>query len=262
MVGAWLVETLGFGVVLQHALYASFAKSETADPAVVESMRAGLLPEGIADFAAGALPFWGAAMSLAIGALAVGGEYRSGTVRLLYTAGPSRGVVLAAQLAALAGVLGVMALLTLLVDWAGLVAAAGLAGWPVVAPPLGATAVSLLCLWLTALTYGLVGAGLAVLTRSAMTALGAGLIWTLGAETVLILVAGAVPWLKVPAHALLGAATSDLAVARGSYPWWPNRFSETVDAAGGWPAADVLAAWAALAVAVALWAVGRRDMEA
>jgi hypothetical protein len=53
-----------------------------------------------------------------------------------------------------------------------------------------------------------------------------------------------------------------LAVARGSYPWWPNRFSETVDAAGGWLAAGVLAAWAALAVAVALWAVGRRDMEA
>ncbi|MDR2348213.1 MAG: ABC transporter permease [Bifidobacteriaceae bacterium] len=262
VLGAWLAQAVGFGVALNHAMLASLKAAGQLGAAEAADMRAQLLPGSLDTFAAGSLCFFGAAMALAIGAMALGGEYRSGTARLLYTQGPSRRAVAGAQLTAVAGMLGVMTALTYAVDYAGLALAAAIAGWPVEAPPLGATVVSVLASWLMALAYGLVGACLAVLTRGPLGALAAGLVWTLGAETVLIALANNVSWLNGPAHALLGAAASNLAVAQGAYPWWFNRFSETVDTAGGWLAAGVLAAWAAASAAVAIAAVKHRDIEA
>ncbi|MDR2348495.1 MAG: hypothetical protein LBD90_07785 [Bifidobacteriaceae bacterium] len=86
VLAARLAETVGFGVM---------SATEAAET------RAALLPENLASFAVGAMPFYGAAMALVIGVLVVGGEYQKGAARLVYTQGPSRPAVLGAQLTAL-----------------------------------------------------------------------------------------------------------------------------------------------------------------
>ncbi|MDR1427322.1 MAG: hypothetical protein LBJ08_06150 [Bifidobacteriaceae bacterium] len=260
LIGVWLAEAIGFGVVLNAALYRSLSADQTVDPAMTEEMGNSLHPHSLDVFAAGAIPFYGAAMALAIGALAVGNEYRFGTVRLLYSQGPGRLAVLGAQLVALVGLLGLMSLATYIADFAGLSVVSALWAWPIGAPPLGSTLTSLAATWLTVTAYGLLGAALAVLTRGIVWALTGGLIWVVGAETALTAIAGAVPWLKGPAHGLLGAATSNLAVARGAYPWWPGAMSTSVTPGEGWAAALVLAVWAIAGTGVALAAIGRRDI--
>ncbi|MDR1634014.1 MAG: ABC transporter permease [Bifidobacteriaceae bacterium] len=260
VLGVWLVQALGFGVVLNQVLYRSMASGDDASAETVAAMRESLLPGNFQEFAAGSMPFYGAAMALALGVLAVGGEYRAGTVRLLYTQGPGRRPVLGAQLVALAGMTGLMTLATYAVDYAGLAVAAAAQDWPIAAPPLGGTLISLGSSWLVTLAYGLLGAALAVLTRGTTLALAGGLAWALGLETVLIALGGQVGWLNGPAHGLLGGATSNLAVANGAYPWWPNTLDQSVGVGAGWAAAGVLAAWAVACAAVALIAIKRRDI--
>jgi ABC-type transport system involved in multi-copper enzyme maturation permease subunit len=260
---AWVAETIGFGVVLNHVMYQNLANGSfgvQADSAQVEAFRDSLLPQNLASFGAGAVPFYGAAMALVIGALVVGNEYRHGTVRVLYTQGPGRLAVIGSQLVALAAFLGIMTVATYAADYIGLVGAAEVRDWPVGAPQAGPLLVAMGSTWLMTLAYGLVGAALAVATRGTLWSLTIGLLWILGVDTLLIAIAKAVPWLTGPGQALIGAATSNLAVANGSYPWWPAVLSTEVTAAEGWIAAGVLAAWSTAAVAAALFLVKRRDI--
>ncbi|MDR1294326.1 MAG: ABC transporter permease [Bifidobacteriaceae bacterium] len=258
LIGVWLAMTAGFGVVLNAVLYGSMR--ETLSPEDADAMRAGLEPGAISQFAAGAMPFYGAAMALLIGVVVVGGEYRAGTVRWLYTQGPGRLAVIGAQLVALVGLFAIMALATLAVDWVGLVVVAPVFDMPIAAPAVGPVIVSLAGMWLTALVHGLIGAALAVLARGTVWALAGGLVWVLAVETALVALVRAVPALGGPAHGLLAVATSNLAVARGAYPWWPNAVDAAATVADGWVGAGVLAAWGIVATAVACVAVVRRDV--
>jgi ABC-2 type transport system permease protein len=189
----------------------------------------------------------------------VGSEYNKRTVNLIYTAGARRPAVLGAQILVLAVVLGLAVVGTVVVNAAGLAAVSAAEGWPVEAPPLGATLVSTLGSWLTALAYGMVGVALAVLTRSEGKAVGIGLVWFLGIETVLVKVFGGLGW-TAAGGATLGGATSNLAVARGAYAWWPNSLVPEATAAQGAAGAAVVAGWLAAAAAVAFWAIRRRDI--
>ncbi|MDR1151281.1 MAG: ABC transporter permease [Bifidobacteriaceae bacterium] len=261
LVGIWLAMTAGFGVVLNAVLYYSLKDNPGMSAADVADMRDGILPENLSGFAAGALPFYGGAMMLVIGVIAVGGEYRAGTVRLLYTQGPGRVAVLGAQIAALVGVLGIAVVATYVVDYLGLVVVAAVSGWPVGVPAIGPTLVSMAGSFLIAVAYGLVGAALAVITRGTVWSLSIGLVWVLAAETALAAIGHAVSWLAIPVRLLLAEATSTLAVACGAYPWWPGGFSPTASAGEGWGAAGVLTVWAAVALAAMFLLVQRRDID-
>jgi hypothetical protein len=258
LIAYWLAQAVGFGVVLQAVLHRDMA-AEAPPGTDLAAMRAGLLPGNLAAFGAGSMPFYGTAIALCIGVIAIGSEYRNGTVRLLYSQGPARLGVLGAQAVALSGILGVMTVLTYIADYVGLVVVAGLWDWEMTLPALGPTLVSLLASWLTVTAYGLVGLTLAVATRGITGALTAGLVWCLAVETALIQIGQTVSWLRVPVQGLLGTASADLAVARGSTPWWPGAVSPT--AAGvGWVAAATLLAWCAAALIVSGLLVRRRDI--
>ncbi|MDR2929453.1 MAG: hypothetical protein LBV06_00880 [Propionibacteriaceae bacterium] len=255
---SWLVMSIGFGVGMPYAMYHSAA----ADPAMagyLEEISATFLMSGFPAFAAGALPFWGAAAAVVIGGLAVGGEYAQRTVGLIHTQGPRRIAVMTSQLVALAIYLGLLAATTLLVDALGLVVVAAVEGWPLTIPPLGPTLVSTLGVWLTALAYGLAGATACVLTRSLIAGVGVGLGWCLGVETVIVMICGSLDRLDLGQLSLAGA-TSNLAVARGAYPWWPNALTTQASATQGWIAAAVLVGWCAITVAASLSAITRRDI--
>jgi hypothetical protein len=258
-VGIWLVLSVGFGVGMTYALYRSAAGDPNADPALVDGLRHTFLLGEFDATAGGLMPFWGAGIALALGASVVGSQYGKRTVTLIYAAGPPRVAVLGGQLLALVGVLVVAATGALGVNALGVTAVSLVQGWPVTAPPLGATAISWAAGVLTAVAYGLVGAALAVATRSEMRALGLGLVWLLGVETVLIKVCESLGWDWL-GQLTLGGAASNLAVARGAYPWWPNSLTDQVSAAQGAGAAVVLAVWATLAAASALWLIRTRDI--
>jgi ABC-type transport system involved in multi-copper enzyme maturation permease subunit len=256
--GAWLVMSVGFGVGMLYAMYLSFADGAMS-AADLRSFSEAFLLSQFDSTAAGTIPFWGAAVALSLGTLVVGSEYTKRTVTLIHTAGPSRTAVLSAQVLVLAAILGLAVLGTLVVNAAGMAVVCSVEGWPLEAPPLGATLLSALGAWLTALAYGLAGVALAVLTRGEGRALGIGLVWFLGIETVLVKIFGALGW-TAAGQITLGGATSDLAVARGAYPWWPNSLTDQVTAGQGAASAATIAIWAGAAMAVAVWAIRRRDI--
>ncbi|MDR1118138.1 MAG: hypothetical protein LBL01_02420, partial [Bifidobacteriaceae bacterium] len=132
-------------------------------------------------------------------------------------------------------------------------------GWEIAAPPAGPLLVSVLTCWLTALAYGLAGVALAVWTRSELKALGIGLVWFLGLETVLVKIFGALGW-TAAGGATLGGAVSNLAVARGAYPWWPNSLVDQATTAQGAAGVAVQAAWLAAAAGAAFWLIRHRDI--
>jgi ABC-type transport system involved in multi-copper enzyme maturation permease subunit len=258
MIAMWLVMSVGFGVAMAYAIYRSIL-GDPSMAAYADDYRSSFLLSNFNAFTAGSLPFWGAATALALGVLVVGSEYAGRTVNLVYTHGPRRVAVLASQLIALAGLLALVVLVSSLVNVGGLLVVAGIENLPVAAPPLGATLVSLGGEWLTTLAYGFVGAALSILMRSQISALGIGLGWTLGIETVLVKVCATLGWTTAGSMTLAGA-TSNLAVARGSYPWWPNGLVNEATVAQGWLAATVLAIWALAAIALAVALIGRRDI--
>jgi ABC-type transport system involved in multi-copper enzyme maturation permease subunit len=258
LIASWLVMSVGFGVGMTYAVY----RSLLADPSsagYIDEYRATFLLADFDAFTAGALPFWGAATALALGVLVVGSEYADRTAGLIHTQGPRRSAVLASQLIALTALLGIVVAASAVVNAGGLAVVAAIEDLPVAAPPLGSTLVSFGCEWLTALAYGLAGAALSILTRGQVAALGVGLVWTLGLETVLVKVCAALGWTGAGSLTLAGA-TSNLAVARGSYPWWPNSLVTTATATQGWLAATTLLVWAAVALVVSLTLIRRRDI--
>jgi ABC-type transport system involved in multi-copper enzyme maturation permease subunit len=261
----YLVMSVGFGVGMTYAIYkgmAGDAAEAAADPALaaqIEGFRESFLLANFDGFVAGLLPFWGAATALALGVMVVGSQYAKRTVNIIYTQGSSRVAVLMAQIIALAGLLALLVAATAAVNAAGCAVVSAVEGWEIAAPPLGATLVSALTTYLTALTYGIVGVALAVVTRSEMQALGIGLVWFLGIETVLVLVFGALGWVDAGQFTLAGA-TSDLAVARGAYPWWPNSLTDQATTAQGVAGAIIQMGWLALAAGTALGLIRRRDI--
>jgi hypothetical protein len=93
-----------------------------------------------------------------------------------------------------------------------------------------------------------------------MRAIVIGLIWVLAAENAIIAILQSIGFWDSIGSIFLAGATSQLAVARGSFPWWPGALSDSVTAGEGWLAALTLIIWAAIAAAVAVALVRRRDI--
>lgn len=159
-------------------------------------------------------------LALGLAAWDLGAEYRQGTIRLLLLEQPRRLRLLAGKLVAL--------LVLLAVALGAALAATGLAGtllgpargvhplaW---AHPAGMAASARALGNALALStgWGVVGALLAVLTRSSVAALGLGLGWLLAAENLVAAAwAGARRWLPGHVLAAVGAGgTADLAYGR------------------------------------------------
>ncbi|MDR0593831.1 MAG: hypothetical protein LBG60_11355 [Bifidobacteriaceae bacterium] len=258
-VGIWLVMSVGFGVGMTYAIYRGAAEDPGADPALVAGLRESFLLANFDATAAGLMQFWGGAVALALGAQLVGSQYAKRTVNLIYTAGPGRLAVLGAQVAALVALLGAATAAVFAANAAGAAVVSAIEGWPLAAPPAGPTALSFATAWLTTAAYGLAGAALAVATRSETKALGIGLVWFLGIETVLIMVCRALGWTGA-GQLTLGGATSNLAVAQGAYPWWPNALADQATAGEGAASAAVTAVWLAAGALAAAWLIRHRDI--
>lgn len=258
---AWLVQALGFGIGLNYGFYVSFSTSpEPYAAQAAQDLHSALQVSELAGFGAGSFPFFGAATAVVLGALAVGYDYTHRTIEVIATQGPIRIAVLASQFIALTGLTGLYVAITYLANGLGLVVVAGVAGWPIQAPAMSSVLISVAASWLSFTAYAVLGATLAIVCRSATAALALGVVWTMAVETGIVMLGQVSDILgRVSTHTLAGA-TSNLAVARGSYPWWFNAPQETATSADGWVAVITLGAWIVACLVVAGMTMTRRDI--
>lgn len=258
LTAVWAVEVVAFAYVL---LYVISRSSEPASAEDAERLLGFLLPASTGGFVVGSMPLYGGPLMLWIGALLAGGDYKLGTLATLLARYPRRGSFLLARFTGLLVGLLAVAALTLGLSVACSAAIAVAADRPLDYPSIGRLAVTLGALWLVAAAWGSLGFALGVLARGTMAAVGAGLLWTLGVETLLIGgLSGAVPVLDAVRVGLLAPSSGSLAAALGAPLGGSSGTPGVVDTASGPVAAAVLAAYVAVPLLVALAVFRRRDV--
>jgi len=173
LLAVWTLLGIFFAYVIPYALD---PESDNITPFLPHALT-GTLLEGF--------PFFGGVFALMLGVFALGGEYGWGTLKTLFTQGPSRSRVLAAKLAALALVL-IPFVVCLFV--AGLIASfviAGIEGAPATLPSAWLLVRALAAGWLILAVWAALGVLLGVLTRGTSIAIGLGILYALLVEGLL-----------------------------------------------------------------------------
>ncbi|WP_086818949.1 ABC transporter permease [Allokutzneria sp. NRRL B-24872] len=216
MAGMWSTQVVVFAYLVPYIVY--LTQGSAMAPAVAADMISGLLPEGAHYYVAGALPTFGGPVMLVIGALLATGDYRWGTLRTILGRQSDRGAFLGGRF---------LGLLVALLPVATVTLALGLLSSGVIAlvnssPARYATplvlALELGSLWLVMAAWGSVGFAIGMLTRSPVTAIIVGLLWTVLVENAVALLANIVPGLDFLSTLLLGNSSNRLAVGLGSEP--------------------------------------------
>jgi ABC-type transport system involved in multi-copper enzyme maturation permease subunit len=247
LLAVWTLLGIFFAYVIPYALD---PKSDDITP---------FLPHALTGTLLAGFPFFGGVFALMLGVFALGSEYGFGTLKTLFTQGPSRSRVLAAKLAAL-GLVLIPFVLWLFA--AGLIASlviAGLEGAPATLPSAWLVARALAAGWLMLAVWAALGVLLGVLTRGTSIAIGLGILYALLVEGLLSnidafeSIAGV--FLRANGYSLaraLGAAAGDIS-ANG-----PGAFGGPFVSAG--QAVAVLAAFSLAFVALARTLLVRRDI--
>ena len=173
LLAVWTLLGIFFAYVIPYALD---PESDNITPFLPHALT-GTLLEGF--------PFFGGVFALMLGVFALGGEYGWGTLKTLFTQGPSRSRVLAAKLAALALVLIPFAVCLFV---AGLIASfviAGIEGAPATLPSAWLLVRALAAGWLILAVWAALGVLLGVLTRGTSIAIGLGILYALLVEGLL-----------------------------------------------------------------------------
>ncbi|MEU9890166.1 hypothetical protein AB0M95_30510 [Sphaerisporangium sp. NPDC051017] len=256
--GAWVLLVVAFGFAVPYIVYS------TLDPVKYAADRGQLLdillPSAAGGTAAGSYPLFGGAIMLILGVLITGSEYRWGTWPARLAQGPTRTQVVLAKAVAGALAIVVIAAAALVAAIVASVVIASVEGRPLTLPTPSALAASLGATTLISVAWMSVGAALGVLFRGVGTALGVGLLWTLGLENALSGLAGVVPALEPVRTVLLGPAGGSLVAALG-VPSMSEGGSPGVAAYVTAPVAClVLAAYTVAGVALATALIRRRDI--
>ena len=150
-----------------------------------EQQLAFLYPEKVVPNLTPGFPSLGAPIVLILGALAVGSEYSWSTFKTVLTQRPSRLAVFFGKLLALGVVLALLVVLIFVAGAASGYVVAGLSGEPLTGPPAGELIRALGAGWLILAVWATLGALLATLLRSTALAVGIGLVYSLGLESII-----------------------------------------------------------------------------
>ncbi|WP_214105612.1 ABC transporter permease subunit [Acrocarpospora catenulata] len=256
--GTWIVLVVAFGFGVPYIVYA------TLDPVTKAADRAALLdlllPSAAHTTAAGSYPLFGGAIMLILGVLVTGPEYRWGTWPARLSQGPGRTQVVLAKVLAGAVVVVVIAVAALAASMVTSVVVALVEGQPLTWPAAGAVAASLGVAVFISVAWLSLGAALGVIFRGVGTALGVGLVWTLGLENALSGLAGVVPALEPVRAVLLGPASGSLVAALGVPSLSEGGAVGVGEYMSGPVACAVLLAYTAAGLAVATVLIRRRDI--
>jgi len=179
-----------FGYLVPYLSYRSGGSSDVAsEGATPEQLLAGTLPDQLVSNTIGAFPVFAGALALVLGALIFGGEYGWGTVKTMLTQRPGRTSVLLGQLTAMAVAL-LVAVTVLFAAGAASAGAIALAeGRVLVWPDLTALAEGFGVGALVLFMWAGLGAALGVTLRGVALPIGLGVVWVLGVENLVSVLA-------------------------------------------------------------------------
>ena len=195
----WLAATVLLGYALTYAFLSSPpepAVPQDAPPEAREQARqqqrefqeeqlAFLYPENLVSNMLSGFPNLGGPVALILGALAFGSEYGWGTFKTILAQRPTRSGVFFGKLLALGAVLALLVVLALAGGAVASYFVAGLESVPVEWPPAGELAQALGAGGLIFAVWAALGVLLATLLRSTALAIGIGLVYALGLETII-----------------------------------------------------------------------------
>jgi hypothetical protein len=214
IIGVWLTLNLSFGYLFDYLSYRDAVGG--GDQRVADALLAQLSLAEVPSTMVTGLPMFGGALVLILAALATGSGYGWNTWRTVFTQGPRRLSALGGTMLALAVLLAVAAVLTLLADLAAsavvMTAAAQQLTWPgpaALAEGLGA-ALLIIAMWAAA------GALVGIVARSPALSVGLGLVWLLVVENLLRGVASLLGPLESVTNVLPGSTAGSLAGALGA----------------------------------------------
>ena len=241
LLGIWTLLGIFFAYVVPYAL----------DP---EDSPGGLeqfLPESLPGTLLAGFPFFGGVFALMLGVFALGSEYGWGTLKTLFTQGPSRFRVLAAKLAALAIVLVPFVLALFAAGALTSYVIAQIEDAPISWPSAWLLVRAIAAGWLILAVWAALGVLLGVLTRGTSLAIGVGILYALVIEGLLSAFADSVTALEPLTNVFLRANGYSIATALGASS--QNIESNGPGAFSG-PFVDSPQALAVLAVFIAVFA--------
>lgn len=256
----WLTLALLFGLGIPYLVYRVLS-TDPEEAAAAQALLATLLPDKLVPTGIGLFPMFGGAIVLVLGALAVGNEYRWGTLNLIFTQRPRRTQVIAGQAIALT----IFALFLVIATVAIVAAAMSLIAlvegreisWP--------SAVAILRLvgaaWLICTAHAAFGYLLAIVFRSTATAIAVGLMWTLLIENAISGMALVLAPFKIVQKVLLAPSSGAMAGALGAPSQFDGGTPGVMEAANGWLPTLVLVGYTAVAIGLAMRLAARRDVN-
>lgn len=212
--GVWLTLNVSFGYLFDYLSYRDAVGG--GDQRLAEALLSKLSLDAVPSTMVTGLPMFGSALVLILAALATGSGYGWNTWRTVFTQGPARLTALGGTMLALALVVVVFILLTLLTDLAASAIVMTAAGKALVWPGLAALAKGLGGALLIGATWAAGGALIGILARSPALSVGLGLVWVLVVENLLRGVASLLGPLETVTNVLPGTAAGSLAGALGA----------------------------------------------
>jgi ABC-2 type transport system permease protein len=212
--GVWLTLNVFFGYLLDYLSYrdAVGGGNQRVADALLSQLSVAEVPSTMVT----GLPMFGSALVLILAALSTGSGYGWSTWRTVFTQGPSRLSALGGTMLALAVVVVVYIVLTLLVDLVASSIVMTAAGQALTWPEPGALAEGLGGALLIGATWAAAGALIGVVARSPGLSVGLGLVWVLVVENLLRGVASLLGPLEAVTDVLPGTAAGSLAGALGA----------------------------------------------
>lgn len=258
----WLILTLVFGYFFPYlSSTGSTTGPESGSPDADDPLLQAL-PANLASSAIQGFPLFAGALALILGVLVMGSEFGWQTVKVLFTAGPRRGQVLAGKVVATVLLMLLLVLATFVIAAPAAWSVAALEDRPVDWPAASDLALGVLAGWLIVSMWAAFGLFLAVLVRGTALAVGLGLVWTLALETLLRLFASAVSALDVLQKFFPGTNAGALAGAMGvPAQGEPGGTPGVTTAIGGTQSALVLGAYLVAFTVVSSIILRRRDIS-
>jgi ABC-2 type transport system permease protein len=214
IIGIWLILNLSFGYLFDYLSYRDAVGG--GDQRVADALLAQLSLAEVPSTMVTGLPMFGGALVLILAALATGSGYGWSTWRTVFTQGPGRLSALGGTMLALAVLLAVAAVLTLLADLAASAVVMTVAAQQLTWPGLAALAEGLGAALLIIAMWAAAGALVGIVARSPALSVGLGLVWLLVVENLLRGVASLLGPLESVTDVLPGSAAGSLAGALGA----------------------------------------------
>ena len=214
IIGVWITLNVSFGYMFDYLDYREAVSG--GDQRVADALLAQLSLAGVPSTMVTGLPMFGGALVLILAALTTGSGYGWNTWRTVFTQGPRRPSAAGGTLLALAVLLVVVAVLTLIADLTASSVVMAVTSQDLAWPGLGALGEGFGGTLLIVGMWASAGALIGVVARSPALAVGLGLVWVLVVENLLRGVASVLGPLESVTDVLPGTAAGSLAGAIGA----------------------------------------------